>query len=144
MEKNYCLSTSLDWIVKISLISTVCNCKISEISSQSIFNPKIIAFSATTESRRIWSINFYVKFWIKRLKGVFVSIYWLWIKSPKNAIPNVHFCLKKLCRDFEITYIQKIFIWFYHQNMKLSSLKIYVTQYVEQLLTQQLNLWAPS
>ena len=35
-------------------------------------------------------------------KGVFFSIYWFSIESPKNPIPLLHFCLKKLNHEFNI------------------------------------------
>ena len=62
MDKNYCLSTPLHCIPKISFISTASNSAISAISTQPVVYPKFIAFSTTTESKGIWVINFYVKF----------------------------------------------------------------------------------
>ena len=62
MDNNYCLSTPLHRIAKISFIPTVCNSAISAISSQPIVYPKFIVFSTTSESKGIWIINFYVKF----------------------------------------------------------------------------------
>ena len=35
-------------------------------------------------------------------KEYFFSIYWLWIESPRNPIPLLHFCLKILSHNFEI------------------------------------------
>ena len=37
-------------------------------------------------------------------KGVIFSIYRVWIESPKNPIPLLHLCPKKLNHDFEITF----------------------------------------
>ena len=62
MDKNYCLSTALHWIPKMSSILTVWNSAIFAISSHPIDYPKVIPFSTTKESKGIWIINLYVKF----------------------------------------------------------------------------------
>ena len=63
MDNNYCLSTPLHWIPKISFIPTDCNSVIYAISSQPIIYPKVIAFSSTTKSKGApVIIKFYVKF----------------------------------------------------------------------------------
>ena len=62
MDKNYWLSTPLDWIPQISFISTVYISAISAIPCQPIVYPMVIIFSKTTQSKGIWIINFYVKF----------------------------------------------------------------------------------
>ena len=53
IDKNYCLSTTLHCIPKISFIPIVSNSAISAISSQPVVYPKFIAFSTTTESKGI-------------------------------------------------------------------------------------------
>ena len=63
VDKNYCLSTPLHWISKISFIPTVWDSAISAILIQPIVYSKVIVFSTTTVSKGI--INFYVKFYIR-------------------------------------------------------------------------------
>ena len=53
MDKDYCLSTPLHWIPKISFIPTVYTSATSPISSQPIVYPKVITFSKTTQSKGI-------------------------------------------------------------------------------------------
>ena len=73
VDKNYCLSTPLHWISKISFIPTVWDSAISAILIQPIVYPNVIAFSTTTASKGI--INFYVKFYIRTYKWIFFSVY---------------------------------------------------------------------
>ena len=37
-----------------------------------------------------------------RKEYFFYVLDWLWIESPKNPIPLLYFCVKKLNHDFEI------------------------------------------
>ena len=91
MDNKCCFTTPLYWIPKISFIPTVCNiCKIKPI----VYPMVIALFSTITGSKGICIVSFYVKY--------FFLLIGFGLKVPKNSIPLLHFCLKKLNNDFKI------------------------------------------
>ena len=106
---------------------------ISAISRQPIVYPKVIAFTTTTASNRIWIINSILNSKLGHRKEYFFLFIGFGLQVPE--IPS-HFsiCLKKFLGDFSgliTTATGNRVPW-----------KLYYTKLIEQLVTQQLNLWA--
>ena len=116
IDKNYCLSTPLHCIPKISFISTVSNSAISAISIQPVVYP-IFLFCL-------------------------LVLHW----NPQKLHPTSPFLSQKvkLLVWNKLTYGRFFHGFITRATWNHVPWKLYCKQLVEQLAAQQLNLWASS
>ena len=140
MDKNYCLSTPLHWIPKILFIPTTCNiCKIKPFTQMSLLfqlKQKATEYELLTSMLNSKSAH---------RKEYFFYVMALDWKSQKPHPTSPFLCQKAKARLWnKLTYGR-----FFHGFITRATWNgvpwiLYYAQLVEQLVTQQLNLWASS